>query len=531
MSGVGKGITVASIGKILSARGFKVNLVKIDPYLNVDAGTMNPTEHGEVFVLDSGLETDQDMGNYERFLDCNLGPENYMTSGMVYRSVIERERSLGYNGKFVEAIPHVRDEIITRIKRAAKVSGSDISVVEIGGTIGDFQNALFIEAARVMNLENPNGVIFVMVSYLPVPATIGEMKTRPTQHAVRALNSYGIQPQIIVARSAMAMDHKRKEKLAIWCNVKPENIISAPDIKSIYDVPLNFERDGLSNNLLKLLHLKAKQTDMQSWRRMVARMKNVKEETRVAVVGKYFKTGDFVLSDVYISIIESLKHAAGSVSKKLTIEWLDSGDYENNGSKLGELKQYDGVLVPGGFGERGVEGKIRVIQYAREQSIPFLGLCYGMQLAVVEFARHVVKLKGAHTTEINQKTKYPVIDILPEQKKNLNEHNMGGSMRLGAYPAWIKEGTLAHSFYKQSQISERHRHRYEVNPDYVAALEKAGLVFSGRSPDGRLMEIVELPKSKHPFFLGTQFHPEFKSTPLHPHPLFVAFLQAAAGQK
>jgi CTP synthase len=531
MSGVGKGITVASIGKILSSRGFKVNLVKIDPYLNVDAGTMNPTEHGEVFVLDSGLETDQDMGNYERFLGCNLRPENYMTSGMVYRSVIERERSLGYHGKFVEAIPHVRDEIIDRIKRAAKISGSEISVIEIGGTIGDFQNALFIEAARVMHLENPDDVVHVMVSYLPVPATIGEMKTRPTQHAVRALNSYGIQPHFIVARSAMPMDQRRKEKLAIWCNVRSENIISAPDIKSIYDVPLNFERDGLSDNLLKALHLKPKQTDMQEWRRMVARMKNAKDEVRIAIVGKYFKTGDFVLSDVYISVIESLKHAATAAGKKLVIEWLDSGDYEAGGGKLAGLSEYHGILVPGGFGERGVEGKIRVIQYAREKKIPYFGLCYGMQLAVIEYARNVAGLKGAHTTEVNPETKYPVIDILPEQKKNLREGNYGGTMRLGAYPAWIKTGTIAYRAYKSQKISERHRHRYEVNPEYVETLASKGLVFSASSPDGRLQEICELPEAKHPFFVASQFHPEFKSAPLKPHPLFLGFVRAAAKRK
>lgn len=531
MSGVGKGITVASIGKILQARGFGVNLVKIDPYLNVDAGTMNPTEHGEVFVLESGLETDQDMGNYERFLGRNLGPEDYMTSGMVYRSVIERERALGYHGKFVEAIPHVRDEIVTRLKKAAKVANSDISVVEIGGTIGDFQNALFIEAARVMHLEHPEDVIFVMVSYLPVPQTIGEMKTRPTQHAVRALNSYGIQPHIIVARSSVEMDPKRKEKLAIWCNVRPENIISAPDIESIYDVPLNFEKDNLSASLLKMLHLKPRQTDMKDWRQMVARAKSAKTEVKIAIVGKYFKTGAFVLSDVYISVIEALKHAATALDQKLSIEWLDAGDYEASKAMLAKLKDYDGLLVPGGFGERGVEGKINVIRYARENKIPYFGLCYGMQLAVVEFARHVAGLKGAQTTEIDPNTKHPVIDILPEQKKNLREANMGGTMRLGAYPAWIKTDTLAHDAYESQKISERHRHRYEVNPEYVERLAAKGLIFSGTSPDGRLMEIAELPTDLHPFFVGVQFHPEFKSAPLKPHPLFVAFLRAATDSK
>lgn len=530
MSGVGKGITVASIGKLISSRGFKVNLVKIDPYLNVDAGTMNPTEHGEVFVLNSGLETDQDMGNYERFLDCHLGPENYMTSGMVYKSVIERERALGYGGKFVEAIPHVRDEIVNRLKRAAKASGSEVSVVEIGGTIGDFQNALFIEAARVMHLENPEDVIFVMVSYLPVPATIGEMKTRPTQHAVRALNSFGVQPNIIIARSAVPMDQKRKEKLAIWCNIKPENIISAPDIKSVYDVPLNFEKDELSSNMLKLLRLKPRQTDLSDWRRMVARIKSAKKPVKIAVVGKYFKTGDFVLSDVYISIIEALKHAAGRLGRKLEIAWLDSGDYENGqtGAKLAELSNYDGILVPGGFGERGIEGKMRVIEYARQQKIPYFGLCYGMQLAVIEYARNVAGLKGAQTTEVSKETKYPVIDIMPEQKKLVHDRNYGGTMRLGAYPAWLKAGTIAARAYKSQQISERHRHRYEVNPDYIELLTERGLIFSGTSPDGKLMEICELPTSRHPFFVGTQFHPEFTSTPLKPHPLFLAFIRAAA---
>ena len=400
-------------------------------------------------------------------------------------------------------------------------------MVEIGGTIGDFQNALFIEAARVMHLEHPEDVVFVMVSYLPVPATIGEMKTRPTQHAVRALNSYGIQPQIIIARSVGAMDQKRKEKLAIWCNVRPEHIISAPDIKSIYEVPLNFERDGLPDNLLKLLRLKSKKTDMKDWRAMVKRLAEAKEEVRIAVIGKYFKTGDFVLADVYISVIEALRHAAGALGKKLIIDWLDAGDYENDGKKLSDLDAYAGIVVPGGFGERGVEGKIRVIRYAREKRIPFLGLCYGMQLAVVEFARHVAGFRGAHTTEVNPKTKYPVIDVMPDQKTKLARDDYGGTMRLGAYPAWIKEGTLAHVAYGRSQISERHRHRYEVNPRFIETLTQKGLVFSATSPDGRLQEIAELPPAIHPFFLGSQFHPEFKSSPLKPHPLFLAFLRAA----
>ena len=528
MSGVGKGVTVSSIARILQARGFRLNPMKIDPYLNVDAGTMNPVEHGEVFVLDSGLETDQDMGNYERFLDKSIPAENYMTSGMVYKYVIDKERVLGYGGKCVDPVPYISAEILRRIKASTDKTKSDITIIEIGGTVGEYQNAIFIEAARVLKLHHPADVLFVLVSYLPVPNKIGEMKTKPTQYAVRSLNSYGIHPDIIIARSERPMDKKRKEKLAFASNVPVENIISAPDVDSIYDIPLNFEKDELSNTLLKLLYLKPKQTDMQDWRRMVARMAKAKAEVRVAVVGKYFKTGDFVLSDVYISIIESLKHAGGALSRKVIIDWLDSGDYEDNNSKLKSLEKYDGILVPGGFGERGVEGKIRVIRYIREHQIPYLGLCYGMQLAVVEFARHIAGLKGAHTTEIDPETKYPVIDILPEQKKNLREQNMGGTMRLGAYPAWVKKGTLSYQLYKQIQINERHRHRYEVNPEFIETLNAKGLVFSATSPDGRLMEIAELPKKVHPFFIGSQFHPEFKSSPLHPHPLFLGFIKASA---
>ncbi|MBI2100381.1 MAG: CTP synthase, partial [Candidatus Vogelbacteria bacterium] len=347
---------------------------------------------------------------------------------------------------------------------------------------------------------------------------------------VRSLNSYGVHPDIIIARSDRPVDKKRKEKIAFSSNVGPESIISAPDVESIYDIPLNFEKDGLSGTLLNLLNLTPKQSDLKDWRRMVARMKVATTPVRIAIVGKYFKTGDFVLSDVYISVIEALKHAAGALSKKLIIEWLDAGDYEINRAKLKSLNKFDGVLVPGGFGERGVEGKINVIKYAREHQLPFFGLCYGMQLAVIEFARHAVGLKGAHTAEVNPETKYPVIDIMPEQKKHLKDDNYGGTMRLGAYPAWIKKGTHAYNAYKSQKTSERHRHRFEVNPAYIEPLEKAGLIFSATSPDGKLMEIAELPTKTHPFFLGTQFHPEFKSTPLHPHPLFVAFLKAAANQ-
>ena len=538
MSGVGKGIATASIGKILSARGFNVNLVKIDPYLNVDAGTMNPTEHGEVFVLDSGLETDQDMGNYERFLNRDLGSEDYMTSGMIYKTVIERERNLGYGGKCVEAVPHVRDEIIERFERAAELSKSDITVVEIGGTIGDFQNALFIDAARVMHMRHRGDVAFVMVSYLPVPSTLGEMKTRPTQHAVAALNSYGVQPDVIIARSTHTLDQKRKEKLAISCNVLPEHVISAPDVKSIYDVPLNFERDNLSTELLSLLNMDAPQVaDLKEWETFAAHAHNGKRSVKIGIVGKYFDTGDFVLSDAYLSVIEAIKFSAYDLEVKPELHWLNAKDYQTNPEKVSELTTYDGIIVPGGFGETGIEGKINVIRFCRENKIPYFGLCYGMQLMTIEYARHVAGIEQAHTTEINPDTTDPVVMILPEQREKLAHKDYGGSMRLGAYPCELREGTIAREAYVSAGafakedgsaiISERHRHRYEVNPDYVQRLTDAGFVFSGTSPDAHLMEIAELPKSIHPFMLGAQFHPELKARPLSPHPLFTAFITAS----
>ena len=528
MSGVGKGTAVASIGKILAAQGFSVNLVKIDPYLNVDAGTMNPTEHGEVFVLDSGLETDQDMGNYERFLDRDLGNEDYMTSGMVYLSVIQKERNLEYGGRCVEAVPHVRDEIIARLKKSAEIGKTDITVVEIGGTVGDFQNALYMDAARVMHLENPDDVVFVMVSYLPVPGTLGEMKTKPTQNAVRELNAYGVQPDIIIARSKHSLDQKRKEKLSISCSVQPDHIISAPDIDSIYDVPLNFERDKLSEILLSDLGITPKKDpDLTEWAAFAKKAHNGKYVVKIGIVGKYFDTGDFVLSDAYLSVIEAIKFSAYAQNAKPEITWINAKEIQNGELSVESLKEYDGIIVPGGFGETGIEGKIMAIKFARENKIPYFGLCYGMQLMTVEYARHVAGLAEANTTEINPDTPHPIIAILPEQIEKLKNKDYGGSMRLGAYPCNLASGSIAEKAYGTNSISERHRHRYEVNPDYITQLEASGLVFSGRSPDGRLMEIAELPRNMHPFMLGTQFHPELRARPLSPHPLFDAFIKAA----
>lgn len=532
MSGVGKGIASSSIGKILQSKSYKINPIKVDPYLNIDAGTMNPTEHGEVFVIDSGLECDQDLGNYERFMNIDLKPDNYMTSGMIYRHVIEKERNLGYKGKCVEAIPHITGEITRRIQKSAETSGADISVVEIGGTVGDYQNIMFIEAARTLKLKNPDDVIFVLVSYLPIPSTLGEMKTRPTQNAVRNLNSYGVQPEIIIARGATALDERRKEKIAVSCNIAAENVISAPDVESVYDVPLNFEKDNLGGIILKSLKLKTKnEKDMKDWRSFVAKVKSAKEEVNIAVIGKYFDTGDFVLSDAYISVIEAAKYSAYTLGMKAKLTWLNSKDLENGEKEVSMLKNFDGVIVPGGFGESGIDGKLKAIKFVRENKIPYLGLCYGMQLAVIEYARNVLELKDANTTEIDPNSKNPVIDIMSDQKKNIEDEKYGGTMRLGAYKAALGKGTIARAAYGEDEVWERHRHRYEVNPDYIKKIESAGLVFSGKSPDGTLMEIAELPKSAHPFFLGTQFHPEFKARPLHPHPLFTEFMKAAIERK
>ncbi len=526
MSGVGKGITTSSLGNILQARGFNVTAFKIDPYINVDAGTMNPTEHGETFVLSDGYETDQDMGNYERFMDITLDRGNYMTTGLVYKTVIEKERNLEYKGRCVQVVPDIPREVISRIKHSVEKNKADIAIIEIGGTVGEYENILFLEAVRMLKIENPNDVITVMVSYVPTPSKVGEMKTKPTQHAVRTLNGTGIQPDFIIARADKPLDEKRKEKIAIFCNVRTEDVISAPDVETIYDVPTNFERDHLSDLVLAKLDLKAKKENDGTWAKQVKKLKSAKKEVQIAIVGKYFKTGDYVLTDAYISVIEALKHAASAEGVTLKLDWLDSTDFESNTKAFQRLKNYAGVLIPGGFGSRGIEGKIKVIEYLRKNKIPYFGLCYGMQLMVIEYARNVVGLKGAHTAEVDAKAPHVVVDIMPEQKEKLAKKDYGATMRLGQYEARIKPGTQAEAAYKTKKVLERHRHRYEINPDYIERIMSKGLVFSGTSPDGRLMEIAELPKSVHPFFLATQFHPEFQSSLLHPHPLFQAFVRA-----
>ena len=527
MSGIGKGVASSAIGRILKSKGFKTTAIKIDPYINVDAGTMNPTEHGEVFVLADGYECDQDMGNYERFLGETLPSINYMTTGRVYQEVIRKERNLEYKGKNVEVVPDIPLEVIRRITEAQKTADAEVTLVEVGGTIGEYQNIIFLEAARMLKQKYPRDVAVVMLSYVPIPNNIGEMKTKPTQYAARSLNSVGLQADIILARATVPLDEKRKEKIATFCNILPERVISAPDVESIYDVPLNYEKDGMGDILCEVLGLPQRPTDLSDWEAFVKKVKNGSKVIDIAVVGKYFDSGEFVLADSYISVLEALKHASAHQDLKLKISYLSSKEFESGELSLDGLKKYNGILIPGGFGETGIEGKIKVIEYARKNNIPYFGLCYGMQLMCIEYARNVTGLAGANTAEIDPKAPHTVIDFMPEQKEKIAKGEYGGTMRLGTYPCVLKDNTIARSAYGVAAIEERHRHRYEVNPAYISKLSDAGLVFSGTSPDGRLMEIAELPKAQHPFMLGTQFHPEFLSRPLSPHPLFMAFIKSA----
>lgn len=528
LSGLGKGITLSSIGKVLQSKGFKVTAIKIDPYINLDAGTLRPTEHGEVWVTDDGGEIDQDLGHYERFLDTDISKEHNITTGQVYQVVIEKERKGEYLGKTVEVIPHIPNEIKRRIKDVAKKTKADFVLVEIGGVVGDYQNVLFLEAAREMKFEDEK-VVFIHVGYLPIPQYLGEMKSKPMQHSVKELRTIGIQPDIIICRSDYVVDEIRKDKIALFCNVKKEDIISNPNLENVYELPLVFEQQKLGDKILKKLNLKPRKNDLKELRSFIEKTKKIKKNVRIGIVGKYFDIGKYRLPDSYISVIEAIKHAAWNNNVKPDIKWIDSKTFEKNPEKVSMLKEFDGIIVPGGFGLSGIEGKIETIKYARIHKIPFLGLCLGMQLAVVEFARNVCGMKNSNSTEFDTKTSYPVIDFIPEQAKMISESRYGATMRLGAYPAILKEGSLIRKLYGKSEVSERHRHRYEVNPKYVDVLEKKGLVFSGRSPDGVLMEFMELPN--HPCFIGTQAHPEFKSRPMKPSPMFNGLIKACIKNK
>lgn len=523
LSGVGKGITTASISLILKSKGLIVSPFKCDPYINVDAGTMNPTEHGEVFVTDDGAETDQDLGHYERFLDVNLSGANITTMGQVFQKVIEKERNLEYEGKCVEVVPHIPEEIIRRIKVAALKMNADLAIVEIGGTVGEYQNILFLEAARILKFRYPEDVIHIHVGYLPTPKSLGEMKSKPVQQSVRQLNSVGIQPDFLIGRSECPIDSKRREKLALFCNMNSEDIMTNHDVNSIYEVPLILESQKLGSKILKKLKMKESLKDLKDWSRLVEGIKSEAPVLEIGVVGKYFTTGDFSLEDSYVSVIEATKHSCWAQNVKPKIVWVDSEEIQEKGTKI--LKRFSGIVVPGGFGARGVEGIIDSIKFARTNKIPFLGLCFGMQLATVEFARNVCKLKGANTLEIDPGGPCPVINIMESQIENLAERIFGGSMRLGAYPCVLNPESKSSKIYRKREVSERHRHRYEFNNTYRETLKKNGLVIAGTSPDNKLVEIIEL--RNHPFFVGVQFHPEFKSRPLNPHPLFYEFIKMA----
>ncbi|MEK7557874.1 MAG: CTP synthase [Patescibacteria group bacterium] len=536
ISGVGKGITCASIGRILISKGYNVSAIKIDPYINFDAGTMSPIEHGEVFVTEDGDETDQDIGNYERFLNKNIYKENYMTTGRVYQTVINNERNLEYKGKCVEVVPHIPEEVIRRIKLASKKDKAEIMIIEIGGTVGEYQNLLFLEAARMMHSAEPENVLFIMVSYLPEPSTIGEMKTKPTQRAARDLNSAGIQLDFIIARSHTNIDMLRKKKIAIFCNINEDGIIGAPDIDSIYEVPLNFEKDNLGKKILAKFNLPDKGGNLKNWNKIIKITKEAVKTVKIGIVGKYFVSGDFCITDSYISVIEAIKHGAIANNCKPILDWINAEDIEKNG--IESLKQYNGIIIPQGWGSRGSEGKIQAIKYCRENNVPYFGLCYGMQMAVIEFARNVLGFKDASSEEIDPKTSCPVIHIMPGQKELLLKKQYGGTIRKGGWLCRVVIGTHLYKAYqkkfsadsnKDIIISERHRHRYEFNNDYLEKFEKAGLKICGVSPDNQIVEAIEI--IDHPFFIGTQFHPEYISRPLDPHPLFVEFIRVCLTQQ
>jgi CTP synthase len=525
LSGLGKGVVTASIGNLLKARGFTVTALKIDPYLNFDAGTMRPTEHGEVFVTFDGGETDQDLGTYERFMDIKLSRVHNMTSGQVFGAVIDRERNLEYGGKTVQVTPHIPEEIIRRIREIEKNTQAEFVLIEVGGTIGDHENVLFIEALKQMYLKG-DAMAFLHVVFLPVPNNLGEMKTKPAQHSIKALNELGIFPDFVIARSPHTIDEPRKEKISIFSNIPTDAIISAPDLDTVYAEPLVFEEQRFTEKLLSHFEIPMPKTDsLAPWRRLVDTVRTVSVPRKIGIVGKYFDSGNFTLEDSYVSVIESIKHAAWKHGTKPEIHWIDAKQFEKDPSSVAKLAEFDGVIVPGGFGSSGVEGKINAIRYLREHKKPFLGLCYGLQLAVIEYARNVAGLKDAHTTEINPGTPFPVIDVMTDQKDLIEHKKMGGTMRLGEFEAALTPGTLVYRLYgSQPVIRERHRHRFEVNPRYEKQLSDAGLMFSGKNPQRNLVEFIEL--KDHPFFVATQAHPEFTGRPLRPNPLFDGFLAA-----
>ena len=534
ISGLGKGITTASIALLLQQRGYTVTLVKCENYLNIDSGLINPIEHGDPYLMTDGTEADMDLGTYEKYLGKDMKRHNFITMGQIYKTVIDRERNFEYNGEDVEAIPHVTDEIIKRITEAGEKESADIVVIELGGTTGEYQNMLFYEASRILSLQKKNTVVHVHVSYLPTPSHLGEPKTKPTQLSVRTLNSMGIQPDFIVTRAEKPMDERRRARFALFCNVEPDHVIDSIDMPSPYEIPISFSEQKFDEKILALFNLPEKKLHLEAWKEMVKTIHQKKTTTKeIAIVGKYFSTGEYQLRDSYAALLDAVDHASWKAGVEVKLRWVNAEEVENKDVSL--LDGVQGVIVPIGWGIRGVEGKIQAIEYARTKKLPYLGLCYGMQLAVVEYARHVLNYEDAHTVECEPTTKHPVIHMIEGQEDIMKRRAYGGTMRLGRWECKVKEGSLADTAYsmyegyddfKNKIVGERHRHRYEFNNVYAQDLEKAGLHVAGRSVVEDLVEIVELPSQSHPFFLGTQYHPEYRTWPLKPHPLFLAYIEA-----
>lgn len=544
ISGLGKGIASSSIAVILKSYGFKITMMKADPYLNVDAGTMNPLEHGETFVLEDGFETDMDIGTYERFTGEQFTRPNSLTCGAVIDKVIKDERALAYEGKWVNIDYHVPQVIVDWIEKLAKDKKAEITIIEIGGTVGEIGNKLFLEANRILKIKYPNDVIHVHLSYLPVPKNIGEMKSKPVQLSVKELNSAGINPEILLARSEEGIDEIRANKLSAYCMIDSNSVFSAPDMDNIYKVAKHYYDQGIGTNILKSLHIKKKPQSnnqmIKKWSKLLQNLDHPKQEVNIGVIAKYFQSGNFSLKDSYASVIEAVNHSAWARGCKPLLHWIVSDNLENDKNLQESLKKYDGLIVPQGWGSRGVEGKIKAVEIARTNKIPYLGLCFGMQMAVIEYARNVAKLKGANSTEVDPKTKFPVIHMMEDQKQNILDKNYGGTIRLGAYPCKLKNDSLLFSLYDKNKsdlfqkmpiVDERHRHRYEFNNEYRDTLEKLGLIISGTSPNGDLVEAIELDKKFHPFFVGTQYHPELKSHFTSPHPIFLGFIDACLDNK
>ncbi len=527
MSSVGKGVAAASIGKILQSKGYRVANIKADMYVNIDAGTIRPAEHGEVFVGEDGIEADQDLGNYERFTNQVCTLDNYITTGQVYQEVIRRERNLEFEGEDVEVVPDIPKEIIRRIKSCQKKNDAEITIIEFGGTVGEYQVLLFLEAARMLKLKNYEDVFSILVSYLPTPHLLGEQKSKPTQYAIRTLNSAGINPDFILCRADKPVTEDIKKTISIVCSLPKERIISAPDVYSIYDIPVNFEKENLGETMLNTMGLEPRTKDMKDWTAFSEKIKKLDKEVSIGIVGKYFNFKS--CKDTYISVIESINHASWNFDAKPKILWLDSEKYEEDKQTLKELDDVDGIITPGGFGKRGTEGMILAAEYARKNKIPYLGLCLGMQVMSIEFARNACDFSGAHSTELNPETPYPIIHLMEEQKEHMAISNYGATMRLGAYDCKIKEGTISAKAYGKTEISERHRHRFEFNNKYREEMNSKGFIIAGVNPQKNLVEIAEI--EDHPFMVGVQFHPEFKSRPLKPHPLFRTFIETAVKNK